>query len=252
MKPIQITSKPKNTYSPCRGNYVQLFPTTIFQGKVNLDHKEVAYHCRSIVSSLQKGDPLTEYTTYFDHDAREETHRQPWFTDFANQMKDTYVEFVRSQYHVNFSNVSRHDIHLFAWVNVYNEPHQHEVHHHVKSRLSGTYYVDVNKTTEPIKFWNPNPASVHSQSGNDKQCEGPTEQYEFTGSPAYQTDFKFFPEDGDFLLWPSYLMHSVPQGHPRENESYERISISFNLQHAEDLESYHHGEHFDYGVLEHE
>ena len=71
-------------------------------------------------------------------------------------MKDTYVEFVRSQYHVNFSNVSRHDIHLFAWVNVYNEPHQHEVHHHVKSRLSGTYYVDVNKTTEPIKFWNPN------------------------------------------------------------------------------------------------
>ena len=46
---------------------------------------------------------------------------ETWFTDFANQMKDPYVEFVRSQYHVNFSNVSRHDIHLFAWVNVYNE-----------------------------------------------------------------------------------------------------------------------------------
>ena len=44
-------------------------------------------------------------------------------------------------------------------------------------------------------------------------------------------------------------MHSVPQGRSRENESYERISISFNLQHAEDLGAYEHGTHFNYGAL---
>lgn len=244
MKPIQ-TNRNNNTYSPCRGDYVNVFPTTIFQGKVNLNHDEIASHCRGIVDTLPKGDPLTEYTTYFHPDAREVTHNQPWYNDFANQMKDTYVQFCRTQYNLDFADVSRHDIHFFAWVNVYNEPHEHECHNHVKSRLSGTYYVSTDDSSEPIKFWNPNIPALHSQSGNDDQHTH--EQYEFTG--RQHTSFQFQPEGGDFLLWPSYLMHSVPQGHPRENESYERISISFNLQHAEDLESYHHGTPFDYGVL---
>ena len=244
MKPIQ-TNRNNNTYSPCRGDYVNVFPTTIFQGKVNLNHDEIASHCRSVVDTLPKGDPLTEYTTYFHPDAREVTHNQPWYNDFANQMKDTYVQFCRTQYNLDFADVSRHDIHFFAWVNVYNEPHEHECHNHVKSRLSGTYYVSTDDSSEPIKFWNPNIPALHSQSGNDDQHTH--EQYEFTG--RQHTSFQFQPEGGDFLLWPSYLMHSVPQGHPRENESYERISISFNLQHAEDLESYHHGTPFDYGVL---
>ena len=244
MKPIQ-TNRNNNTYSPCRGDYVNVFPTTIFQGKVNLNHDEIASHCRSVVDTLPKGDPLTEYTTYFHPDAREVTHNQPWYNDFVNQMKDTYVQFCRTQYNLDFADVSRHDIHFFAWVNVYNEPHEHECHNHVKSRLSGTYYVSTDDSSEPIKFWNPNIPALHSQSGNDDQHTH--EQYEFTG--RQHTSFQFQPEGGDFLLWPSYLMHSVPQGHPRENESYERISISFNLQHAEDLESYHHGTPFDYGVL---
>ena len=246
MKPIQ-TSKQNNTYQPARGEYLQVFPTTIFEGQVNLNHLDVAHHCRQIVGSLPKGDPLTEYTTYFHPDAREETHQQPWYNDFANQMKDTYVEFCRSQYNINFTNVSRHDIHFFAWVNVYNEPHEHECHNHVKSRLSGTYYVSTDDSSEPIKFWNPNMSALHSQSGNDDVIRPQDSKYEFTGQQ--HTSFNFYPQDGNFLLWPSYLMHSVPQGHPRENESYERISISFNLQHAEDLESYHHGTPFDYGVL---
>lgn len=247
MKPIQ-TNNQNNTYTPCRGDYLNVFPTTIFQGKVNLDHHEVAYHCRNIVATLPKGDPTTEYTTYFYEDAREQTHMQPWYDDFANQMKDTYVEFCRSQYNLDFKDVSRHDIHFFAWVNVYNEPHDHECHNHVKSRLSGTYYVSTDESSEPIKFWNPNLPALHSQSGNDDQITDMiSEQYEFTG--RQHTSFNFYPKDGDFLLWPSYLMHSVPQGRPRENESYERISISFNLQHAEDLKSYHHGTQFDYGVL---
>ena len=86
MRPIK-TNKLENTYSPCKGDYAHVFPTTIFQGQVNLNHNDVAHHCRSIVSSLPKGDSLTEYTTYFHPDAREVTHNQPWYNDFANQMK---------------------------------------------------------------------------------------------------------------------------------------------------------------------
>ena len=90
-------------------------------------------------------------------------------------------------------------------------------------------------------------SALHSQSGNDEEIRPENSQFEFTG--LQQTDFKFYANSGDFLLWPSYLMHSVPQGRSRENESYERISISFNLQHAEDLGAYEHGTHFNYGAL---
>ncbi len=153
MKPIRTQTK--NLFAPCRGNYFSVFPTPMFHGTVDLNHDEVANHCRDIVSKIDKGHTETEYTTYFDQDAREETHNQEWFKSFANQMKDSYIDFIKSQF--NFETpFSRHDIHLFAWVSVYNKPHSHEVHNHVKSRISGTYYPYANESSVPIKFFNPN------------------------------------------------------------------------------------------------
>ena len=252
MKPIQATSL-KNTYSPCRGEYRQVFPVPMFQGKANLNHDEVAKYCRDIVGQLPKGNPDTEYTTYFDNDAREVTHNQPWFTDFANQMKDSYIEFIRQMWHFDVSGLTRHDIHLFAWVNVYNEPHSHSIHNHVKSRLSGTYYVSTDSNSEPITFYNPNMTGIFAHGASDgEHSDG---QYTYQGTPGGQTEMAFYAETGDFLLWPSYMGHAVPQGRSRgkgmigEIKEYERISISFNLQHSEWLGEYKHGDQFDYGVL---
>lgn len=255
MRPIK-TNTPKNTYGPCRGEYKQTFSTPMFQGKANLNHEIVAEHCRDVVGRIPKGNTETEYTTYFEHDLREETHNQPWFNDFANQMKDTYIEFIRKMWHFDVTGISRHDIHLFSWVNVYNEPHSHSVHNHVKSRLSGTYYVSTDSNSEPITFYHPNMSSLFGHGASDGQHEDG--QYIFQGTPGGQTEMAFYAETGDFLLWPSYLTHAVPQGRSRgkgmigEIKEYERISISFNLQHAEDLGSYHHGDPFDYGVLSNE
>ena len=117
MKPIQ-TSKQNNTYQPARGEYLQVFPTTIFEGQVNLNHLDVAHHCRQIVGSLQRAPTNRIPHTFIL--MQEKRHTTTWYNDFANQMKDTYVEFCRSQYNIDFTNVSRHDIHFFAWVNVYN------------------------------------------------------------------------------------------------------------------------------------
>ena len=76
------------------------------------------------------------------------------------------------------------------------------------------------------------------------------EQMEGAGTPGGMTDLEFFPKTGDFMLWPSYLLHTVPRGKARDMLNYERISVSFNLQHAEDLGEYHHGDNFDYGFLD--
>ena len=133
MKPIRTQTK--NLFAPCRVIISVYFLHLCFM-TVDLNHDEVANHCRDIVSKIDKGHTETEYTTYFDQDAREETHNQEWcLTSFANQMKDSYIDFIKSQF--NFETpFSRHDIHLFAWVSVYNKPHSHEVHNHVKSRIS--------------------------------------------------------------------------------------------------------------------
>jgi len=246
MKPVKIDN-PKNTYAPCRGEYHQMFPTPIFQGQIDLNHKEVAQHCRDVVAKVPNGNSTTEYTTYFDNDLREETHNQPWFNTFANRMKDSYIAFLREMWLFPTDGLNRHNIHLFAWVNVYNEPHAHECHNHVKSRLSGTYYVSADSDSEPIKFFNPNMSSVFGHGANDDRMRY-TEQLEGSGTPGGMTDLEFFPKNGDFMMWPSYLLHTVPMAKSRDN--YERISISFNLQHSEDLGSYHHGTEFDYGVLD--
>ena len=248
MKPIQ--QQTKNLYAPPKGKYFSVFPTPMFHGTVNLDHEMVSNHCRDIVSRMPKGNLDTEYTTYFDNDAREETHNQSWFNSFANQMKDSYIDFIKSQFFFE-TPFNRHHIHLFAWVSVYNKPHSHETHNHVKSRISGTYYPLADGNSMPIKFFNPNMSSVFSHGARDEtmQIEG-HDQIEYMGTRGAQTDMSFYPKTGDFLLWPSYMQHCVPLS--QQEEDIERIAISFNLQHAEDLGSYHHGDDFDYSVLDYE
>ena len=248
MKPIQ--QQTKNLYAPPKGKYFSVFPTPMFHGTVNLDHEMVSNHCRDIVSRMPKGNLDTEYTTYFDNDAREETHNQSWFNSFANQMKDSYIDFIKSQFFFE-TPFNRHHIHLFAWVSVYNKPHSHESHNHVKSRISGTYYPLADGNSMPIKFFNPNMSSVFSHGARDEtmQIEG-HDQIDYMGTRGAQTDMSFYPKTGDFLLWPSYMQHCVPLS--QQEEDIERIAISFNLQHAEDLGSYHHGDDFDYSVLDYE
>jgi hypothetical protein len=102
----------------------------------------------------------------------------------------------------------------------------------------------------PIKFFNPNMSSIFGHGARDDLMEIEShDQIQYMGTNGAQTDMSFFPKTGDFLLWPSYMMHTVPQ---TEEEDIERIAISFNLQHAEDLGSYHHGDDFDYSILDHE
>tara|TARA_B100001121_G_scaffold216888_1_gene190321 strand:+ start:165 stop:479 length:315 start_codon:yes stop_codon:yes gene_type:complete len=103
----------------------------------------------------------------------------------------------------------------------------------------------------PIKFFNPNMSSVFSHGARDEtmQIEG-HDQIDYMGTRGAQTDMSFYPKTGDFLLWPSYMQHCVPLS--QQEDDIERIAISFNLQHAEDLGSYHHGDDFDYSVLDYE
>ena len=67
----------------------------------------------------------------------------------------------------------------------------------------------------------------------------------FHGVEGSDSSFSYFPIENEFLLWPSYLMHSVE---PMQDlpEGYERISISFNLKHRLPIDNNETGDNMEY------
>ena len=254
MNPIQTNLPNKNMYQPQRGRYHALFPTPFFQGVVNQPHNQIAEYCRYQVSQAKMIEPEnneTNYTTYFHQDLRREMEQEEWFRVFANQMKDSYIDFITTQFDFDIKHIRRHDIHFFAWVSVYNKPHQHELHNHVKSRISGTYYPFAQDEVQPIKFVNPNITTTFNHGAADTAMSTPEdEQIMWVGSKGAQSEIHFTPKTGDFLLWPSYIMHGVPRVSQEYSDDYERIAISFNLNHKEDLGAYETGDDMDYSFIQ--
>lgn len=249
MKP---TKQATSNYTPARGELLKVFPTTMFRGYCPLDRNQVINDVRALVDEVREkaeDNIMTNYTTYFNHELRKKQEQWSWYNSFANCMKDSYIEFIRTQWGYPVDHLSRHDIHFFSWVNRYEKQHWHDTHNHVNSLISGTYYVKADGL-EPIKFFSP---SATSEFGTGYTIDDVTiEEYrdiEFSGSAGVQTEMRVFPRDGEFLLWPSYLYHSVPQCPEQNNDDYERISISFNLAHRDELSDRRSGDQLHYDFL---
>ena len=239
MKPIQGNTegfRPAQTIE-----LLNLFPTTMLRGQFDLPHELIAEDCRRLVAKVNKrwpSDYNRNYTTYFDKDVRDETHELPWFSDFTDIAKDTYIEFIRNMYHMNVKDLTRHDIHFYAWISVYNEPHHHPLHNHEQCHVSGTYYVQSNIESQPIKFQNPNIlANGVLQTIGDMIPISENELW--YGTEGVVDEVHFRNQSGDFLMWPSYLMHEVPRldYNDDKHDNYERIAISFNFKHNTPIDS---------------
>lgn len=256
MRPITVT--PRNKRLPTRSRFqppqhknLQVFPTTITSGHLNLPHEMIAEDIRRIIMEL-KGEndiPAQNYTTYFNDRLREETKQLPWYNDFANSMKDMYILYLKENLNRDVSNLSRHDIHFFAWVNRYEAENYHEAHNHVNSLLSGTYYVKMDPNAAPITFFNPAMEAVHGHGQNDIPHAHPdNDRITVMGTNSFHTQLVCNPACGDFFMWPSYLLHSISAGDNRD-PNYERISISFNLNHNEKLDSTDCGDQMSYDFM---
>tara|TARA_B110000503_G_C7167937_1_gene422802 strand:- start:5362 stop:6057 length:696 start_codon:yes stop_codon:yes gene_type:complete len=97
-----------------------------------------------------------------------------------------------------------------SWINITNQHGLHSGHCHPGYALSGTYYFRVSNTQGSICFNNPNPAMFY--------CNFPQ------GAMCPQT-VDIVPDDGDIVLFPSWLIHST---RPNRLEEH-RISIAFNI-----------------------
>lgn len=236
--------EPTKEFQPAQGEVFDIFPTPMFRGYLDINHEEVTNDVRRLVSQVKErngDDTNSNYTTYFDNDIRVSMHQLSWYTTFANKLKDTYIQFVHSEFGRRVNHLSRKDIHLFTWMNRYEGEHSHDVHNHVNSTMSGTYYPLVNEQSVPIKFMNPNSLQAFSNVESKEPIDDENGM-KIVGS----VDMHISPNLGEFLMWPSYMMHSVSKsGQP----NYERISISFNLSHNELLDDVEQGDQLSYGFM---
>ena len=69
-----------------------------------------------------------------------------------------------------------------------------------------------------------------------------------TGSHGSHMEISIQPTEGEVMMWPSYLFHSIDEPNNVE-ENYSRIAISFNLHHNEPLDDIDDGDNFSYEVL---
>lgn len=97
-----------------------------------------------------------------------------------------------------------------AWLNI-NKKHEYNlVHTHPQSSLSGVLYLSTNKRSGDIVFYNPAPVQHYPS---------------ISTLPKFPSQHAFTPENGDVIIFPSYLEHCVMPNLSDED----RISISFNI-----------------------
>ena len=92
----------------------------------------------------------------------------------------------------------------------------HRAHDHGSSIWSGCFYVKTHSESAPIIFTNS--LGTYRQHWPDRSVRG--ESNEFIKSQQIVN-----PAEGELIIFPSYLVHSVPQ----ELTDQDRICISFNI-----------------------
>jgi uncharacterized protein (TIGR02466 family) len=128
------------------------------------------------------------------------------FVDYINTKAIEYLE--RSGYNsdqVNFR------INIFA--SEMFEGDSHPIHSHANSILSGIFYLQVPEGSSSIIFYDP-------RTHYDSISLPKREHHYFNWQEAYLN-----PESGLFLIWQSWLRHSVPTNKSKEG----RITLVFNI-----------------------
>ena len=247
------TQRPASQFQPLETYKRELFSTPFYQMKFNWNYDEIIKDVRTAVSHVEKAyenDSARNYTTYFEREIHDKyISPKGWCKQLATNLKDTYMDLMHKEFMFELNGLKRSDVHLHLWVNRYTDDHSHNAHNHKGSKLSGTFYVECGEVCAPIIF--ESPMEYANMLFATMDCNNRDGQTAHHGVPAVQKEFQFMPRNGDVLLWPSYVYHHVP----RQQDQEERISISFNLSHPEDL-SYGFAddilEEIDYGFLTHD
>lgn len=99
------------------------------------------------------------------------------------------------------------------WAIINKKNNLNTAHTHPNNYLSAAYYVKVSKGCGTIKFLNPNSISRERHPLIEEDTE------------LNRNNIEIIPNEGDLLIFPAYLTHSVNRNMSNED----RVVISFNI-----------------------
>ena len=99
------------------------------------------------------------------------------------------------------------------WAIINKKNNLNTAHTHPNNYLSAAYYVKVSKGCGTIKFLNPNSISRERHPLIEEDTE------------LNRNNIEIIPNEGDLLIFPAYLTHSVN----RNMSDEDRVVISFNI-----------------------
>ncbi|MBL4691468.1 MAG: hypothetical protein JKY68_08445 [Rhodospirillales bacterium] len=171
---------------------------------------------KELIKLVREMDRATKNLTtdYLEQDLFNMDH--PAVNWLREEVNGTVIEYLRNlgiDYPVNWT--------ITGWPNVNRFGDYHDPHNHPWSYLSGTYFVKMPTTREPLQtrsdvrpgcitFYDPRQGVNMMAIKND---------------PYVEPEHTVLPEPGLVMLWPAFVKHFV---HPNLSKQT-RISISFNI-----------------------
>lgn len=192
---------------------IELFPSTLFLVKVK-NHEKIKKVCLDYTIPKYEENPST-FVEAWDADVWT-TYGKETSIDWA-KLLPLYSEELKK-----FSselNIKGNPLIRDVWLNAYKENQHQEIHEHLPGHFSAIHYISYDQEEHlPTIFINP------------------FRQVSISNSPEFNTDIQSIPgtwvsqsyvkvEEGDLLIFPSFLEHKVP----KQKSNNLRVTLSFNI-----------------------
>tara|TARA_Y100000590_G_scaffold406852_1_gene496539 strand:- start:854 stop:1459 length:606 start_codon:yes stop_codon:yes gene_type:complete len=189
-----------------------LFPDPIFKCKLE-NYKEINKELSSYILDLQKKDSMgnTRSNRGGWHSPNFDLVNQGPPINFINNFKDFLKHIIINEFGWEYIPNKQRIVAMWAIINKKNS--YNVKHNHQNCYLSSAYYVKKPKNSGDITFFDPKEAKTYRFPEIKKNTDYSVEKVSINA------------EEGDLLIFPSYLYHEVGKNLTDED----RIVVSFNV-----------------------
>ena len=189
-----------------------LFSVPIFQYKLE-NYKETNKELLNYILELQKNDKTGNTHSNIGgwHSQNFDIVNQGPPINFLNKIKDYLKHIISNEFGWKYVPNKQRIVAMWAIIN--KKSSFNVMHNHQNCYFSSAYYVKKPKNSGDITFFDPKEAKKYRFPKIEKYTEYSAEAITIK------------PEEGDLLIFPSYLYHSVGENLSEDD----RVVISFNV-----------------------
>ena len=195
-----------------QSNIYELFPDPIFHYKLE-NYKQINKELLNYILELQKNDKTgnTHSNKGGWHSQNFDIVNQGPPINFLNKIKDFLKHIISNEFGWKYVPNKQRIVAMWAIIN--KKSSFNVMHNHQNCYFSSAYYVKKPKNSGDITFFDPKEAKTYRFPKIEK----------YTEYSAGAVTIK--PEEGDLLIFPSYLYHEVGVNLSEDD----RVVISFNV-----------------------